>query len=90
VSGPDIAGLVGVAMILLAYAGGVGNQLDPKKAPALLLNLVGALLILFSLYYQRNLAAIVMEAAWALVAVAGLLRLVANRPRRRRSGFRRS
>lgn len=89
-SGPDIAGLVGVLLILLAYAGGVGNQLDPKRAPALLMNLVGALLILFSLYFERNLAAIVMESAWALVASIGLLRLLVNRPRRRRSGFRRS
>ncbi len=89
-SGPDIAGLVGVLLILLAYAGGVSSQLDAKKAPALLMNLVGALLILFSLYFERNLSAIVMEIAWALVALAGLLRLVVNRPRRRRSGFRRS
>lgn len=89
-SSPDIAGLVGVAMILLAYAGGVSNQLDPKRAPALLLNLVGALLILGSLYFEPNLSAIVMETAWALVALFGLLKLAVNRPRRRRSGFRRS
>ena len=88
-SAPDIAGLVGVLLILLAYAGGVSNQLDAKRAPALLMNLVGALLILFSLYFERNLAAIVMETAWAVVALAGLLRLMINRPRRRRSGFRR-
>jgi hypothetical protein len=90
VSGPDIAGLVGVLLILLAYAGGVSNQLDAKRAPALLMNLTGALLILFSLYFERNLSAIVMEAAWALIALIGLLRLAVNRPRRRRSGFRRS
>lgn len=89
-SGPDIAGLGGVLLILLAYAGGVANRLDAKRAPALLMNLFGALLILFSLYFQRNLSAIVMETAWALVALFGLARLVFNRPRRRRSGFRRS
>ena len=88
-SWPDIAGLFGVALILLAYAGGVANQLDAKSAPALLLNLAGALLILFSLYHRWNLPAVVMEAAWALVAVAGLLRLILPK-RRRRSGFRRS
>jgi hypothetical protein len=89
-SGPDIAGLIGVLLILLAYAGGVASQLDAKGPIALLMNLVGALLILFSLYYERNLAAIVMEAAWALVALAGLARLAFSRPRRRRGGFRRS
>lgn len=89
-SGPDIAGLAGVLLILLAYAGGVANQLDAKRPLALLMNLAGALLILFSLYYERNLAAIVMEGAWALVALGGLLRLALTRPRRRRGGFRRS
>lgn len=85
-SGPDIAGLFGVLLILLAYAGGVSNRLDPKRTPALLMNLLGALLILFSLYFERNLSAIVMESAWALVALAGLARLVLGK---RRGGLRR-
>lgn len=76
---PDAAGLVGVLLILSAYAGGVGNRLDPKRAPSLLLNLAGALLILVSLAYDFNLSAAAMEAAWALVAALGLLRLALNR-----------
>lgn len=73
---PDILGVVGVGLILIAYAGATNGRLDPKKAPALLLNLVGALLILGSLYFDFNLSAVLMEGAWALVALFGLARLV--------------
>ena len=79
-SAPDAAGLVGVLLILIGYAGGVSNRLDPKRAPSLLLNLVGALLILLSLAYDFNLSAVAMEAAWALVSLYGLLRLLLTRP----------
>ena len=76
---PDILGVVGVGLILIAYAGATTGRLDPKKAPALLLNLTGALLILWSLYFEFNLSAVLMEAAWALVALFGLARLAFTR-----------
>ena len=72
---PDILGVVGVGLILIAYAGATTGRLDPKRAPALGLNLIGALLILWSLYFDFNLSAVLMEAAWALVAIIGLARL---------------
>lgn len=78
-SAPDLAGLFGVLLILIAYGGGVLGRLDAKRAPALLLNLVGALLILASLAYAPNISAIAMEGAWALVALFGLARLAAKR-----------
>ena len=76
---PDILGVIGVLMILAAYAGATSGRLDPKQAPALLLNLGGALLILLSLWFDFNLSAALMEAAWAIVALLGLLRLVSQR-----------
>lgn len=62
-------------MILVAYAGATTGRLDPKRAAALVLNLAGASLILLSLAYDFNLSAVLMEGAWALVALAGLVRL---------------
>ena len=76
---PDAAGLAGVLMILAAYAGATSGKLDPKRWAALTLNLIGAGLILLSLAYDFNLSAVVMEAAWALVALVGLLRLAVKR-----------
>lgn len=78
---PDFLGVVGVLLILVAYAGATTKRLDPAEAPALLLNLFGALLILLSLYFDFNLSAVLMEGAWALVALYGLGRLVLARRR---------
>ena len=76
----DAAGLAGVLMILVAYAGAALGRFDPKGAISLGANLVGACLILVSLLLGAfNLASTAMEAAWALVAAAGLLRLVLTR-----------
>jgi len=75
----DAAGVFGVLLILIAYAGATSGKLDPKSWPALVLNLVGALLILCSLAYDFNLSAVLMEGAWALVAIAGLVRLAVSR-----------
>jgi hypothetical protein len=76
---PDAAGVAGVVMILVAYAGATTGRLDPKRAMALVLNLVGASLILLSLAYDFNLSAVLMEGAWALVALIGLVRLALKR-----------
>ena len=75
----DAIGLAGVLAILLAYAGTVAGRLDAIRPPALLLNLFGAIAILVSLYGAFNLSAAVMEAAWALVALLGLLRWAIRR-----------
>jgi hypothetical protein len=48
-----------------------------------LMNLVGAGLVMASLAQRFNLAAFLLEAAWALVALWGLVRLAAARIRRR-------
>jgi hypothetical protein len=75
----DAAGLAGVAIILAAYAGAQLRWLDPVKAPSLAMNLIGACLILLSLIHAFNLSAFLMEAAWALVAGLGLIRLALTR-----------
>ena len=76
----DVAGLVGVLMILIAYAGAALGRLDPKRAWSLIANLVGAGLILVSLLLGAfNLASTAMEGAWALVALAGLVKLALRR-----------
>jgi hypothetical protein len=78
----DVAGVAGVLLILIAYAGATAGKLDPKQWPALTLNLIGALLILWSLSVDFNLSAALMEGAWALVALAGLTRLAIQRLKR--------
>ena len=78
----DAAGLLGVLMILVAYAGAAIGRLDPKQPISLVANLIGAGLILWSLLTADfNLSATVMEGAWALVSLAGLVRWALGRGR---------
>lgn len=71
----DAAGLCGVVLILIAYAAAAAGRLDPQRPAALTANLVGAGLILLSLAKDFNLSAAAMEGAWALVSLAGLIRI---------------
>jgi hypothetical protein len=75
----DAAGLVGVGLTLVAYAAAQLKTLDPTGPIALLMNLVGSCLILASLTRAFNLSAVIVEAAWALIALFGLVRALAAR-----------
>jgi hypothetical protein len=75
----DVLGVAGALLILGAYAGVQFHRLHPSKPVALLMNLVGAALVLASLYVRPNLAAALLEAAWALIALWGLVRYLARR-----------
>ncbi len=66
-------------MMLFAYAGGQIGKLDMTALPALVMNLTGSLLVLWSLTFKFNLSAALMEGAWALVALYGLVKLAMRR-----------
>jgi hypothetical protein len=70
----DVAGVVGAGLMLACYAGVQAGRLDPHRPAALSMNLVGAGLVLASLVERFNLASFVLEAAWALIALVGLIR----------------
>jgi hypothetical protein len=72
---PDLGGLVGVTLILVAYALGQLGRLKIDTVLALLMNLAGAALVMVSLLFKFNPSAFLMEAAWALVALFGLMKL---------------
>lgn len=79
----DVGGLLGVLVILVAYAGAALGRIDPERPLSLSCNLVGACLILWSLLTQDfNLSAAAMEGAWALVSALGLARWGWRRLRR--------
>jgi hypothetical protein len=66
-------------MMLAAYAGAQLHRMDAVKAPSLTMNLVGACLVLVSLIKNFNLPSAVVESAWALVALFGLIRIAITR-----------
>ncbi len=70
----DTVGLFGVCLTLLAYALAQLRRLDPIKLPSLAMNFAGSSLIVLSLIHNFNLAAFIMEAAWAATALFGIVR----------------
>jgi hypothetical protein len=78
---PGIIGVVGAAMILLTYA---LLQLGKMTAAGLwytVINLAGSLMILYSLFYDFNLAGLIIEIVWITVSVVALVRLAVRRRR---------
>jgi hypothetical protein len=72
----DLAGFLGVVLIVVAYLLLQLNQL-PSSAPAYsLLNAIGAFLVMVSLVYDFNLSAFLMEAFWFLISLFGLFRAI--------------
>jgi hypothetical protein len=69
-----ILGLVGVAMVVLAYgllSMGRWQSIQPRY---LWLNIIGTALILVSLFFQWNLPAVVAQVLWIIISVIGLIR----------------
>ena len=72
-------GLMGVALILLAYFLLQRDALTARCMAYLLLNLLGASLILVSLVRDWNLAAFVIEASWVAVSLYGIAKTIKQR-----------
>ena len=70
----DWAGMAGVALILLAYFLRQAGRLRGDALPHQLANAAGALLVLVSLCYAFNLSAFLMELAWLIVSIYGIVR----------------
>ena len=79
--GLDALGLIGVVLVLAAYGGAALGRYPATGVIALAANFIGACLILSSMIDAFNLSAFAMEASWALVALAGLVRLAIRQRR---------
>lgn len=64
-------GVLGVGMILIAYGAQQLDRMKSNSLPYLWLNLIGAILILYSLFYRFNLPAFIIECAWIAITLYG-------------------
>ncbi len=71
---PNIMGLIGVMIILLAYFLLQIEKWSSSSLPYSIFNFIGALLIACSLFFNWNLPAFVMEVLWALISLGGIVR----------------
>jgi hypothetical protein len=69
----DIFGIIGVVSVLSAYALLQIRRMSAHGFAFPLINLIGSVLILVSLIYQPNLSAILIETAWAVISIFGLV-----------------
>jgi hypothetical protein len=71
----DIVGSTGVGLILIAFLLNLSGTWDRESARYLWLNLAGATLACVASLLIPFYPFVLMEAVWALAALAGLLRL---------------
>jgi hypothetical protein len=71
---PDVIGLLGVAAYLSAYGLLQLGTLKVEDTRYALLNALGALLILYSLLFDFNLASFITQAAWLVLTAIGYIR----------------
>jgi hypothetical protein len=68
----DLAGNIGVLMMVIAYLLLQLERQSSSEISYLLLNAGGALLVIVSLIFHFNLSAFLMEVFWLLISVYGL------------------
>ncbi|MCH9649192.1 MAG: cyclic nucleotide-binding protein [Deltaproteobacteria bacterium] len=73
---PDLVGLVGVVLLLVAYFLLQSGRLPQSSGVYSSLNAAGSGLILVSLYFDFNLASVLVEGAWFVISLYGLTRLL--------------
>lgn len=71
----DPVGLIGVVLLLIAYFFlSTGRWLSDSMMYQLY-NLLGAILILYSLFFHWNLSSFVIEIAWVTISIIGIVRI---------------
>jgi len=78
---PDSIGLIGVAAYLSAYGLLQFGTLKVEDNRYALLNALGAILILYSLLFDFNLASFVTQSAWLVLTAIGYIRSHVKRSR---------
>jgi hypothetical protein len=77
----DLVGNIGVVLIVGSYFLVQIDRMSSRGLSYTLLNMVGAACIIYSLYYDFNLSAFIVEAFWLLISLVGLGRIYLERRR---------
>ena len=70
----NTVGLIGVAMMLVAFFMLQTGKMTPQTPLYLWLNLIGALAVMLSLFRFWNLSSFVIECFWASISLYGLVK----------------
>lgn len=75
----DVIGIGGVVLILAAYFLLQRDKVSSHDLSYLYLNLVGAVCVIISLLHTWNLAAFMIETAWVLISLYGIVKALRNK-----------
>lgn len=75
----DLVGTSGTLMVAIAYSLTQLRRLRATDWAFPATNLVGSILISFSLYHHFNLASVLMELFWMVISIFGLYRSIVER-----------
>jgi len=75
----DLVGNLGVLLMVIAYLLLQLEKLSSSALSYLLLNAVGAMMVMISLMFRFNLSAFLMEAFWLLISLYGLAKPLLSR-----------
>jgi len=75
----DLAGFVGVLLIVIAYLLLQLGKIPSSSLSFSLLNAAGSLLIMLSLVFKFNVSAFLIEVFWFLISLIGLSKWVISR-----------
>lgn len=75
----DLVGNVGVLLMVIAYLLLQLEKMSSSALSYLLLNAVGAVLVIISLFFRFNLSAFLMEGFWLLISLYGLAKPLFSR-----------
>lgn len=81
---PSIIGLIGVVSCVSAYVLLQLRRMDSNGILFSLLNFLGSVLILISIYYYWNVASFAMESIWMAISLYGFILACRNRRKRKR------
>ena len=73
---PDVIGIIGTALLILAYYLLQAGKAKGDDWSYMLMNLVAASLILYSLLFSFNLASFIIEIFWIAISGYGIWRKV--------------
>ncbi|MFN8287187.1 MAG: hypothetical protein U0V74_10560 [Chitinophagales bacterium] len=76
----DLIGIFGVTLLLLAFLLNAMGRLDKTSRIYILMNLVGAALACWASLIINYLPFVVLEGAWALVALVALVKSLSKSP----------
>jgi hypothetical protein len=75
----DLIGIAGVLLMVIAYLLLQLEKVASSAASFLLMNVIGAVLVIISLMFRFNLSAFLMEVFWLLISLYGLAKPIFSR-----------